>query len=271
MTLGEIRKKIDALDAQLLRLLNERADLVHEVGLVKRKEGYAIYAPEREEQLLQGLIKKNQGRLPALAIRAIYREIMSASLALEKDVAIAYLGPEGNAAHQAAREKFGASVHYTARPNIAEVFGAVDRREADYGIVPAEDSPDGAGRHTFDLFMDSNLKICAQVLLPRTDAPARFLVLGHDGCPPTGSDKTSLVVALQDGPGALLAALEPFQKINVSKIESRPGPALRGANDHLFFLDVEGHAQDENLAAALKALEKRASFVKVLGSYPKGA
>jgi len=243
MTLSEIRKKIDALDARLLRLLNERADLVHEIGLVKRKEGFAIYAPDRE--------------------------IMSASLALEKEVTIAYLGPEGNWAYQAAREKFGASVHYAPRANIAEVFGAVDRREADYGIVPAENSTDGAVSRTFDMFLDSELKICAQVLVPRAGALSRFLVISHDGCPPTGNDKTSLVLALQDGPGALLSALEPFQKINVSKIESRP--ARLGANEQLFFLDVEGHAQDEKLSSALKALEKRSSFVKILGSYPKGA
>ncbi len=268
MTLGEIRKKIDALDAELLRLLNERADLVHEVGLVKRKDGTAIYAPEREEQLLQGLIKRNRGRLPALAIRAIYREIMSASLALEKEVTIAYLGPEGNWAYLAAREKFGASVKYAPRTGVAEVFGAVERGEADYGIVPAETSADGEVSHTFDMFMHSELKICAQVLVPRAGALARFLVLSHDGCPPTGADKTSLVFALRDGPGTLLAALEPFQKINVSKIESRP--ARLGADEQVFFLDVEGHAQDEGLSEALKALEKRSSFVKILGSYPKG-
>jgi chorismate mutase/prephenate dehydratase len=110
MNLAEIRKKIDALDAKLLELLNKRADLVHEVGLLKRKAGAEIYAPEREEQLLQSLLKRNKGRLPAQSIRAIYREIMSASLALEKDLNIAYLGPEATWSHQAAREKFGASV-----------------------------------------------------------------------------------------------------------------------------------------------------------------
>src|ERR1043166_6324450 len=104
MTLSDIRKKIDELDSKLLELLNQRADLVHEVGLVKKRDGAAIYAPEREEALLQSLVKKNKGRLPETAIRAIYREIMSASYALEKGLTIAYFGPENTNTHQAARQ-----------------------------------------------------------------------------------------------------------------------------------------------------------------------
>ena len=141
MTLPEIRKKIDAVDEQLVRLLNERADLVHEIGLLKKAEGSAIYAPEREEQLLRALVEKNRamgGRLPGEAIRAIYREIMSASLALEKDLTIAYLGPEAAETHHAARNKFGASVKYTAQATIADVFEAVAQGRADYGVAPIE-------------------------------------------------------------------------------------------------------------------------------------
>lgn len=165
MTLPEIRKKIDAIDSKLIGLLNARADLVHEVGEFKKRNSLAIYAPEREEQLLRSLVKKSRGRLPATAIRAIYREIMSASLALEKHLTIAYLGPEATWSHQAAREKFGASVHYAAQANIAEVFNAVTRGTADYGVVPIENSTEGAVSHTLDLFVDSPLHICAQILL----------------------------------------------------------------------------------------------------------
>jgi chorismate mutase/prephenate dehydratase len=165
MPLSDIRKKIDDLDAKLLELLNARADLVHEVGVVKQKEGVAIYAPEREEALLQSLLKRNQGRLPEKSIRAIYREIMSASLALEKHLTIAYLGPEATWSHQAARSKFGASVEYTAQPSIAGVFDIVARGKADYGVVPIENSTEGAVNYTLDVFMDSELKICAQFLL----------------------------------------------------------------------------------------------------------
>src|SRR6266404_9750100 len=138
LSLEEIRKKIDEIDTELIRLLNDRADLVHEVGLIKREAGLSIYAPEREEALLQRLVQKSKGRLPETAIRAIYREIMSASLALEKELTIAYFGPEATNTHQAARSKFGASVHYTPKVSIADVFDVVARGNADYGVVPIE-------------------------------------------------------------------------------------------------------------------------------------
>ena len=170
MPLDEIRKKIDALDSELLRLLNERADLVHEVGEIKKKDGLEIYAPEREEQLLQSLIAKSEGRLPEKSIRAIYREIMSAALALEENLKIAYLGPEGTWTHQAAINKFGHSVAYSPQPSFTEVFDQVARRVADYGVVPIENSTEGAVNHTLDLFADSPLKICAQILLPIDNA-----------------------------------------------------------------------------------------------------
>ena len=111
MSLDEIRNKIDAIDQQLLELLSQRADLVHEVGLIKKRDGLQIYAPDREDALLRKLVQMNQGILPEKSIRAIYREIMSAALALEEDLKIAYLGPEGTWTHQAAIKKFGHSVN----------------------------------------------------------------------------------------------------------------------------------------------------------------
>jgi len=164
-SLDELRVAIDSLDENLMRLLSDRADLVHEVGLVKKKDGLQIYAPEREDALLQRLMSYNDGRLPEKSVRAIYREIMSAALALEEDLKIAYLGPEGTWTHQAAIKKFGASVEYVAQPNFAEVFDQVARRHADYGVVPIENSTEGAVNHTLDLFADSPLHICAQILL----------------------------------------------------------------------------------------------------------
>ncbi|MFT5192122.1 MAG: chorismate mutase/prephenate dehydratase [Verrucomicrobiales bacterium] len=165
MPLTVIRQKIDALDDKLIALLNGRAELVHQVGEIKKKDGLEIYAPEREEQLLQALVAKSNGRLPEKSIRAIYREIMSAALALEEDLGIAYLGPEGTWTHQAAISKFGQSVRYVPQPNFADVFNQVARRIADYGVVPIENSTEGAVNHTLDLFADSPLKICAQVML----------------------------------------------------------------------------------------------------------
>ncbi|MDB6080229.1 MAG: chorismate mutase [Akkermansiaceae bacterium] len=165
MNLGDIRKNIDEIDGQLLDLLSARADLVHQVGEVKKRDGLQIYAPEREESLLRRLIELNSGRLPEKSIRAIYREIMSAALALEDDLKIAYLGPEGSWTHQAAIKKFGHSVAYSPQPNFSEVFDQVARRRADYGVVPIENSTEGAVSHTLDLFVDSPLQICAQILL----------------------------------------------------------------------------------------------------------
>lgn len=165
MNLDDIRRNIDRIDRELLDLLSERADLVHQVGEIKKRDGLQIYAPEREEALLRKLVELNRGRLPEKSIRAIYREIMSAALALEDDLKIAYLGPEGTWTHQAAIKKFGHSVGYSPQPNFAEVFDQVGRRRADYGVVPIENSTEGAVSHTLDLFVDSPLKICAQVVL----------------------------------------------------------------------------------------------------------
>lgn len=165
MPLEDIRKKIDHLDQQLLDLLSERADLVHEVGEIKKKEGLQIYAPDREHALLKRLAEMNKGRLPERSIVAIYREIMSAALALEDNLTVAYLGPEGTWTHQAAIKKFGHSIGYAPQANFAEVFDQVARRRAHYGVVPIENSTEGAVSHTLDLFVDSHLQICAQILL----------------------------------------------------------------------------------------------------------
>jgi len=165
MGLEATRKRIDELDTELLRLLSERADLVHEIGVIKKQGGISIYAPEREEAVFQRVLKLNKGRLPEKSIRAIFREIMSAALALEQDLKIAYLGPAGTWTHQAALSKFGHSVHYLPQANFADVFDEVARRRADYGVVPIENSTEGAVNHTLDLFADSHLRICAQLFL----------------------------------------------------------------------------------------------------------
>lgn len=353
MDLNNIREQIDALDDRLIALLNERADLVHDVGQIKKRDGGSIYAPEREDQLLRALVAKSHGRLPENAIRAIYREIISASYALEKGLTIAYFGPAGTYTHEAARQKFGASVEYLPESSITDVFNAVARGRADYGVVPIENSTEGVVNHTLDVFVDSPLKICAQIHLKiennlmgkvpreqirklyshpqvfgqcrqwiRENFPAaelievssnsraaalaaaepesaalggrmaaevhglqilensiqdsatnttRFLVLAHMACPPTGQDKTSVMFCVQDKPGSLFDALEPFKRlgINMSKIESRP--SKRKDWEYFFFVDLEGHAEEAQLVEALKELSGHCTFVKILGSYPRSA
>ncbi|MBE2286081.1 MAG: chorismate mutase [Prosthecobacter sp.] len=167
MSLEEVRKKIDSIDQQLLRLLNERAELVHAVGEIKRKDDLDIYVPGREDQLLRKLAELNRaqnGRLTERAIRAIFREIMSAALALEDSLKIAYLGPAGSWTHQAAVNKFGHCVEYLPEASTESVFGRVASQDADYGVLPIEHSTEGAVHHTLDHLADSALQIYAEIL-----------------------------------------------------------------------------------------------------------
>src|SRR5580765_3631206 len=166
MTLPEHRKAIDHLDGQIVRLLNQRTRHVLEIGAMKLRSGEEIYAPHRELAVLQRICKSNGGPLPNDSLRAIYREIMSSALALEKTMVIAYLGPEATFTHQAAIQRFGSSLRYTSQKTIADVFAEVSKNRADYGVVPVENSTEGVVTHTLDMFVDSDLKIVAQIILP---------------------------------------------------------------------------------------------------------
>ena len=164
--LQPLRQRIDALDAKLVQVLNERTKLVLEIGKLKQQSGGEIYAPDREEAVLRQALARNTGPLTAESLRAIYREIMSSALALEKPLIIAYLGPVATYSHLASVKKFGASLRYEPMPSIPDVFTQVAKGRADYGVVPIENSTEGAVTHTYDMFVDSDLKICSQILLP---------------------------------------------------------------------------------------------------------
>lgn len=270
--LDPLRKKIDELDGKLLALLNQRAELACEIGKIKNRDGLPIYAPDREENLLRSLMRRSDGPLRPEAIRAIYREIMSASLALEKDVNIACNGPLGGPAHRAATSKFGSSVRYAVFGDVAEVFAAVDNDEADCGVVPIDESGSGAASKTLDQLAETELSICAEICMDSADggesAMDRFLVMSRQPNPPSGRDRTMLLLRIEDKPGALVSALEPFKEesINLSHFASRP--ARKGSNDSLFFLEADGHTRDMHLADLFRELSKRCRAVKVLGSYP---
>jgi chorismate mutase/prephenate dehydratase len=165
MNIPEHRKAIDKLDAQIVRLLNERTKHVLHIGDIKLKAGQEIYAPHREQAVFNRVCKLNSGPVTNESLRAIYREIMSSALSLEKSMTIAYLGPEATFTHQAAIQKFGASLHYSAQKTIADVFAEVSRGRADYGVVPVENSTEGVVTHTLDMFVESDLKIVAQIIL----------------------------------------------------------------------------------------------------------
>lgn len=350
MHIPEHRKAIDKLDAQIIRLLNERTRHVLAIGEIKRRAGEEIYAPHRERAVLRRIARLNQGPITNEGLQAIYREIMSSALSLEKTLTIAYLGPEATFTHQAAIRKFGASLAYVSQKTIADVFTEVSKNRADYGVVPVENSTEGVVTHTLDMFVDSDLKIVAQIVLPvqhcllsnwprasitrlyahpqslgqcrnwvQTNLPrveiietssnarsaefaareknsaaiagvlaaekyrleildydiqdnvanaTRFLVLGRQCPPPTGQDRTSIMISVTHKVGALHNAIAAFRRcrINMTKIESRP--SKRKAWEYFFFIDLEGHQEDRKVEKALHLLSDHCNFVKVLGSYP---
>jgi len=350
MHIPEHRKAIDKIDAQLVKLLNERTRHVLAIGEIKRKAGEEIYAPHRERAVLNRISRLNRGPITNESLHAIYREIMSSALSLEKSMKVAYLGPEATFTHQAAIRRFGSSLGYSPQTTIADVFTEVRKGRADYGVVPVENTTEGVVTHTLDMFVDSDLKIVAQIVLPvqhcllsncpkskikklfthpqtlgqcrvwlqnnlphveiiETSSNARaaelarkepftaaiagilaaekydlnvleydiqdnvsnatrFLVLGRQYPPPTGHDRTSILLSLTSKVGALHSTLAAFrrQRINMTKIESRP--SKRKAWEYYFFIDCEGHVEDRRVAKALQLLAEHCNFVKLLGSYP---
>jgi len=350
MYIPEHRKAIDHLDAQIVRLLNERTRHVLAIGEIKLKAGHEIYAPHRERAVLGRICRLNQGPITNDSLQAIFREIMSSALSLEKSMKIAYLGPEATFTHQAAIRRFGSSLRYSSQKTIADVFTEVSKNRAEYGVVPVENSTEGVVTHTLDMLVDSDLKIVAQIVLPvqhcllsnsprsqikklfghpqslgqcrvwvqnnlpraeiiETSSNARsaefaarekgtaaiagmlaaekyglgvleydiqdnaanatrFLVLGRQCSPPTGHDRTSLMISVTDKVGALHSALAAFRRyrINMTKIESRP--SKRKAWEYYFFIDCDGHLQERKVDNAIRHLAEHCNFVKVLGSYP---
>ena len=350
MSLSEYRQAIDKLDAQIVRVLNDRTRHVLAIGEIKLAAGEEIYAPHREHAVFERVCAQNAGPITDEQLRSIYREIMSSALALEKTMTIAYFGPEATFTHQAAIQKFGASLNYSAQKTIGDVFTEVSKRTADYGVVPVENSTEGVVTHTLDMFVDSDLKIVSQIVLriqqclmsnaklsqikklyvhpqslaqcrgwlaknlPRVEIVetssnarsaelsakekfsaalggvlaaekydlkilaqdiqdntvnvTRFIVLGRQCSPPTGDDRTSLMISVADKTGALHEAIAAFHKfkINMTKIESRP--SKRKAWEYFFFIDCTGHFQDAKVAKAIKLLGEHCNFVKILGSYP---
>lgn len=165
MELDKIREKIDQLDKQIVDLLNQRLSRAGEIGQLKRNNGDRVYVAEREDAVLRAVEKLNQGPMRPEALRAIYREIMSAAIALEKPLMVGYLGPEASNTHAAALRKFGASVDYQPLATVGDLFTAVEKGEADHAVVPVENSTEGSVREALDRFVESDLKIVSQIHL----------------------------------------------------------------------------------------------------------
>lgn len=165
MELKKLRNQVDVLDSKILQLLNQRAELVKKIGKIKSLRNKQFYAPEREKEILSRIMKNNQGPLPTEAAKEIFSEILHACRSLEKKLKIAYLGPEATFTHQAAIKNFGKSADYISTKSISDVFAEVEKGRADYGVVPIENSTEGVINYTLDMFIESDLKICAETLL----------------------------------------------------------------------------------------------------------
>ena len=354
-TLPELRNQIDAVDAQLLELLNRRAGLALEVGEVKRVEGSAVFRPEREAQVIQSLQERNAGPIKPDGIAHIWREIMSCCRSLEARQRVAYLGPAGTFSEQAAIQFFGSSIDHVPCASFDEVFHATTSGRADFGVVPIENNTEGVVARSMDLLLNTPLHIVGEVSLLIRHHLMRLrdsmddieVVLAHpqalaqchqwlgthlpeaerraassnaEGArlaatnpswaaiagdraasefglhlvasaiqddahnrtrfnvvcmpkvmaqpPVSGNDRISLVVSVPNVPGAVHDLLVPLKRhgVTMTRFESRP--ARSGQWDYYFYIDIQGHPAQDNVASALKDLKSLCAFYKVLGSYP---
>jgi len=344
-----LRGRIDEVDDRILALVNERAGLAARIG--ELKGAAPVYRPEREAQVLRRLRAANAGPLPGEAVERLFTEVISACRAVEDALSVAYLGPRGTFSEEAAAKRFGSSVRGVPSATIDEVFRLVEARQVGHGVVPVENSTEGAVGRTLDLLLGTAARICGEVALPvhqclmsreaeldritrvyahgqslaqcqgwldqhlpraervavvsnaeaarvasqeargaalgsRAAAPlyglgvlarniednpnntTRFVVLGHETVPPSGRDKTSLVMAAANKPGAMHALLAPFAQhgVSMTRLESRP--SRTGIWEYVFFVDIEGHESDARVSTALGRLREVAAFLKVLGSFP---
>lgn len=166
MEIEDYRRRIDALDAEIVRLINERAECAHRIGQAKLKTDRPAYAPDRERQVLEKVAAAGTGPLPPAAIQGIYREIMSACRSLERRLSVAYWGPPASNTHVAASRRFGSQSDMVEVGSIAETFDAVTRGNADVGVVPIENSTEGVIAQTLDQFLLGDLRISSELYVP---------------------------------------------------------------------------------------------------------
>jgi len=349
--LQPLRERIDAIDVEILGLLNERARTAQHVGEIKKDVNGPVLRPEREAQVIRRLQQHNPGPLPALAVSAIWTEVMSACRGLEKQGSVAYLGPQGTFSEHAAFSHFGQSVQGVPCASIDEVFRAVEAGRADFGMVPAENSTEGAVSRTLDLLLTTSVRIIGERAMPirhhlltssgtldgvtcvrahpqalaqcqdwltqnhpelareavASNAEAarqasldptiaaiagepaalqwqlqsvaadiqddphnrtRFYAIGRLETWPSGSDKTSMILAVPNRAGAVYQMLAPLAENGVSMTRFESRPARTAEWEYFFYVDIEGHQLVPQVATALATLKSQAAFFKVLGSYP---
>ena len=353
-SLPEIRIRIDAIDDQILALLKERLRCAREIGRVKAQDKRPTWDPKRERMIFERLEAANSGEFPWPSLVAIYREIITTCRLSQNKVEVAYMGPEATFSHLAGIKCFGQSAEYRATETIEDVFIEVEKGRVQYGIVPVENSIEGAVTSTLDAFVNHRVRVCGEVNLPishnlinrsgnikdvkevlshpqplaqcrqwlRKNLPnvptrstfstavasqmaaddetvaaiaselavktyglqvvvrgvedysgntTRFLLLGAESPPPSGADKTSLLISFLDRPGALSESLSILARrgINLTRIESRPVKGTAG--QYLFFIDMLGHWEDEGVRQGCEQLKEFCSYFEWLGSYPVSA
>jgi chorismate mutase / prephenate dehydratase len=353
--LAQLRNEIDAVDRELLALLNKRAGFANEVGELKRAEGSPVYRPDREAEVINKLQAANPGPLKDRNVANIWREVMSACRAIEAPQRVAYLGPTGTFSEQAAVQFFGSSIEHVPCVSFDEVFHAATSGTAEFGVVPVENSTEGVVTRSLDLLLNSPLHIVGEIsLLVRhhllrltrstdgvevvlahaqalaqcqgwlnkhlPDAERRAVASNAEGarlaaanpawaaiaseragtefglhiaahaiqddafnrtrfaviCLPqvleapqaSGKDCVSLVVSVPNKPGAVHDILVPLKRHGVSMTRFESRPARSGQWEYYFYIDLEGHPSQPNVAAALKELQQLCAFFKVLGTYP---
>ncbi len=350
----DIREKIDNIDLQIMKFLDQRADFVKEIGRLKRERNEQVYVPHREKEIVERIrlqSDENEGSFPVGAKINVFREIIAASRSLQKELKISFLGPEATFTHLAATKQFSDICEYVSASSISQVFREVEKGRSDYGVVPIENSTEGIVSHTLDMFFDSDCKICSEILMevshsmlsreieiskikkiyshpqafaqcemwleenmPSVQCVAvsstakaaslaqkekgsaaiastmaakiynlntiahniedirenitRFFIIGKKITSCSEDSKTTIMFSIKDRVGALHDMLVPFKKnaINLTKIESRPSRIK--AWQYIFFIDIKGHMDNEDVRCALDELRANCMFLKILGSYP---
>jgi len=352
-SLDQLRIELKKKDREIVKLLNQRAALSIKVGKIKEINGVDVYDAAQEAKIFEYLCEINDGPLGEAFLKAIFREIISTSRALQKPFTVACLGPEASFCHLAAQSHFGKSTRLIPMESVFNVFEAVEKDKVQWGVVPVENSLEGSVNLTLDRLILTPLKICAEIYLrishcllscsdrmdditriyshpqalaqcqgwlrghlPRgslievestaaaarlvqtgggtaaigsrlaattynlnilaegiEDHPSnttRFLVIGKSHSGMTVRDKTSILFGTPHNPGALHHAPKPFaeRKINLMKIESYP--VKERLWEYLFFVDFAGHFGEEDIRECMEDLTKETTFLKILGSYPRG-
>lgn len=271
-TLAKTRQKIDALDKEIARLINQRGQCALEIAKIKRKDNGTpvYYRPEREAQIFQQLVKNNAGPIANRDMVNIFRHILSACRALQQPLAIATLA-KNNLSRQAAQQHFGAVIKTHAVPTIVKLFQHVLTHQAHYGVVPIEHSRKGIVAQTLDAFLESPVQICGEIELyeAKQQNSIRFLIIGDHPTAPSGNDKTSLLISTAHQPGSLARFFQPFAKNQVNITAIATHPLHNELWRYVFFIEIEGHQQDEGVKKALTELGEQSLTYRVLGSYPR--